>query len=92
MYLSHSTTAVALVLEFLIVGYEQHILDRLCRDIETDLRLHIHSHLEVSERDPWKNGLQDLAAILHLRHLRLFDKTIDIKSIHPPQNYAAENP
>ena len=54
--------------------FVQHLLDRLCRDIETDLRLHIHSHLAVSERDPWKNGLQDLASLVRLRPLRVFDK------------------
>jgi len=42
----------------------QNLLDRLCRDIETDLRLHIHSHLAVSERDPWKNGLQVRPALI----------------------------
>lgn len=57
---------------------KSHLLDRLCRDIETDLRLHIHSHLAVSERDPWKNGLQDLASLVRLRPLRVFDKVVDV--------------
>jgi len=57
---------------------KSNLLDRLCRDIETDLRLHIHSHLAVSERDPWKNGLQDLASLVRLRPLRVFDKIVDV--------------
>ncbi|KAL6052161.1 WASH complex subunit 4 [Balamuthia mandrillaris] len=59
---------------------KEEILDRLCRDIETDLRLHIHSHLNVSERDPWKTGLRDLVSLIRVKPLRVFDNTIDVKS------------
>eukprot|EP01088_Endostelium_zonatum_P014541 TRINITY_DN3239_c0_g1_i1.p1 TRINITY_DN3239_c0_g1~~TRINITY_DN3239_c0_g1_i1.p1 ORF type:complete len:1217 (-),score=305.58 TRINITY_DN3239_c0_g1_i1:81-3731(-) len=56
------------------------VLDRLCRDIETDLRLHIHSHLHVAERDPWRQGITDLVKFVKCRPLRFFDdSTIDFK-------------
>jgi WASH complex subunit 7 len=59
---------------------KKHILEPLCRDIETDLRLHIHSHLEVSDRDPYKTGIKDLVKFVSIKPLRFFDKTIDIKA------------
>ena len=55
------------------------ILDPLCRDVETDLRLHIHSHLAVSDRNPFKTGVKDLAKFLNIKPLRFFEETIDIK-------------
>jgi len=61
-------------------SFQQNLLDRLCRDIETDLRLHIHSHLAVTERDPWKTGLPNLRALVSLTPLRFFGRTLNIKS------------
>lgn len=55
------------------------ILDPLCRDIETDLRLHIHAHLAISDRNPWKNGVKDLSRFFKIRPIRFYDKSIDIK-------------
>jgi len=55
------------------------IINPLCRDIETDLRFHIHAHLKVSDRDPWKNGIKNLVSFVKLKPLRFFDENIDIK-------------
>eukprot|EP01094_Clydonella_sp_ATCC50884_P012957 TRINITY_DN2324_c0_g1_i2.p1 TRINITY_DN2324_c0_g1~~TRINITY_DN2324_c0_g1_i2.p1 ORF type:complete len:1145 (+),score=548.34 TRINITY_DN2324_c0_g1_i2:58-3435(+) len=59
---------------------QDNIITPLCDAIETDLRYHIHSHLEVSVRDPFKNGVQDLAALINIKPLRFFDRTIDLKA------------
>lgn len=32
----------------------QHFLAPVCRQIETDLRLHIHQHLQVGDRNPFR--------------------------------------
>jgi WASH complex subunit 7 len=32
----------------------QEVISRVCDSIEIDLRLHIHSHLKVSDRNPFK--------------------------------------
>jgi len=61
-------------------AFKQHILDPLCRDIETDLRFHIHAHLAVSERNPWKTGVKDLIRFLRLKPLHFFERTIDIQA------------
>ncbi|KAK3730652.1 hypothetical protein QZH41_008272, partial [Actinostola sp. cb2023] len=58
----------------------EHFLQPLCRDIETDLRLHIHQHLQLDDRNPFKVGMRDLSHFLKLRPIRLFDKFIDIKA------------
>ncbi|KAK9147566.1 hypothetical protein Scep_006323 [Stephania cephalantha] len=58
------------------------IIAPLCRDIETDLRLHVHSiHLEGSVRvNPRKTGVSNLSWYLELKPLRLPFKCIDLKS------------
>ncbi|KAL3684666.1 hypothetical protein R1sor_002688 [Riccia sorocarpa] len=58
------------------------LLAPLCRDIETDLRLHVHSaHLKGAVNvNPTKTGVRDLSWFLHLKPLRLTSKRIHIKS------------
>jgi len=56
------------------------IIDPLCKDIEEELRYHIHSHLGVSERNPWKTGVKDLTRFIRLKPLRFVDESIDIKA------------
>eukprot|EP01087_Luapelamoeba_hula_P010422 TRINITY_DN2761_c0_g1_i4.p1 TRINITY_DN2761_c0_g1~~TRINITY_DN2761_c0_g1_i4.p1 ORF type:complete len:775 (-),score=117.22 TRINITY_DN2761_c0_g1_i4:17-2341(-) len=58
---------------------QTHIIERLCRDIETDLRLHIHSHLHVAERDPFRKGLPNLVPLVTLEPLRWLGRRLDIK-------------
>jgi WASH complex subunit 7 len=58
----------------------EQIIDPLCRDIETDLRLHIHSHLKVADRDPFKQGVRDLARFVKIKPIRFFSKSIDIRA------------
>eukprot|EP00005_Dracoamoeba_jomungandri_P006864 CAMPEP_0174266912 /NCGR_PEP_ID=MMETSP0439-20130205/31901_1 /TAXON_ID=0 /ORGANISM="Stereomyxa ramosa, Strain Chinc5" /LENGTH=1083 /DNA_ID=CAMNT_0015354161 /DNA_START=59 /DNA_END=3310 /DNA_ORIENTATION=+ len=57
----------------------KEILDRLCLDIETDLRLHVHHHLKVSNQDPFREGIKDLLSLVQIRPIRFFDTTIDFK-------------
>eukprot|EP01114_Cavostelium_apophysatum_P015887 TRINITY_DN4419_c1_g1_i1.p1 TRINITY_DN4419_c1_g1~~TRINITY_DN4419_c1_g1_i1.p1 ORF type:complete len:1166 (-),score=413.58 TRINITY_DN4419_c1_g1_i1:31-3102(-) len=59
---------------------QKHIIDPLCKDIQTDLLFHIHSHLEVSDRNPMKNGVKDLGRLLKIKPLRSVDRNIDIKA------------
>jgi len=58
----------------------KNIINPLEKDIETDLRLHIHAFLHVEEKDPFKTGIKEFGKFLELKPLRFFDKTIDIKS------------
>ena len=55
------------------------MLQPVCREIETDLRLHIHMHLQLDDRNPFKVGLKDFSTILHIRPIRFFDRFINIK-------------
>lgn len=59
--------------------FQEHLLEPLCRDIETDLRLHIHMHLQLDDRNPFKVGVRDLSNFLKLRPIRFFDRQINIK-------------
>ncbi|XP_078001541.1 WASH complex subunit 4-like [Glandiceps talaboti] len=59
---------------------KDHLLDPLCRDVETDLRLSIHTHLQLDDRNPFKVGMKDLCQFIQLKPIRFFDKVIDLKA------------
>ncbi len=59
-----------------------HIIEPLCRDIETDLRLHIHTkHLDhMHSVNPKTENLRPLRPFLDLAPIRILGLLIDIKS------------
>lgn len=70
------------------------IVDKLCQDIETDLRLQSHSHLQQqqqsnqqsslirnNETSPFRIGVKDYNALLNIPQLQLNDKRIYVKNI-----------
>ena len=57
----------------------QHLLEPLCRAVETDLRLSIHTHLKLDERNPFKVPMQDVSHFLKMKPIRFFSYFIDIK-------------
>ena len=64
-----------------IWGYlEDKLLNPLCHDLETDLRLQVHSHLSLEENNPFKVGLQDLSHFLKVQPILFADKYINIKA------------
>ncbi|XP_072994798.1 uncharacterized protein [Typha latifolia] len=77
--------------KFTLQSYEEEIEDTLkseiiaplCRDIETDLRLHVHStHLKGSVSvNPTKTGVQNLSWYLRMKMLRLPFKIIDLNML-----------
>ncbi|XP_029457390.1 WASH complex subunit 4 isoform X2 [Rhinatrema bivittatum] len=58
----------------------EHLLDKLCKEIEKDLRLSVHTHLKLDERNPFKVGMKDLAHFFSLKPIRFFNRFIDIKA------------
>ncbi|XP_071139375.1 WASH complex subunit 4-like isoform X2 [Mytilus edulis] len=58
---------------------KEYLLDPLCREIETDLRLQIHAHLQLDDRNPFKVGMKDMSQLLKVRPIRFFDRYINIK-------------
>uniref|UniRef100_A0A8B9HRX0 WASH complex subunit 4 n=1 Tax=Astyanax mexicanus TaxID=7994 RepID=A0A8B9HRX0_ASTMX len=57
-----------------------HLLDKLCKEIEKDLRLSVHTHLKLDDRNPFKVGMKDLAHLFSLKPIRFFNRFIDIKA------------
>jgi len=59
----------------------ESMLDPLCRQIETDLRLQIHKHnnIQLDDLNPYKVGLKDMAHLLQVRPIRFLTRTIDLK-------------
>ncbi|XP_071809991.1 WASH complex subunit 4-like [Asterias amurensis] len=60
--------------------FKEHLLDPLCRAIETDLRLSIHNHLQLDSRNPFKVPLQDNSHFIKMRPIRFFNNFLDIKA------------
>ncbi|KAG7274770.1 hypothetical protein CRUP_015757 [Coryphaenoides rupestris] len=60
--------------------FNQHLLDKLCKDIEKDLRLSVHTHLKLDDRNPFKVGTKDLAHFFSLKPVRFFNHFVDIKA------------
>ncbi|XP_065673596.1 WASH complex subunit 4 isoform X2 [Hydra vulgaris] len=59
--------------------FKENFLSPLCKQVETDLRLSIHRHLQLDDRNPFKTGLRDLTQFFQMRPLRFFDEIIDLK-------------
>ncbi|KYO36435.1 WASH complex subunit 4 [Alligator mississippiensis] len=57
----------------------EHLLDKLCKEIEKDLRLSVHTHLQLEDRNPFRVGMKDLAHFFCLNPIRFFNRFIDIK-------------
>jgi hypothetical protein len=55
------------------------ILQPLCHEIETDLRLLVHSHLQLDERNPLRGEINNCAPLLQTQPLRFFDQYIYVK-------------
>ncbi|KAJ8262124.1 hypothetical protein GJAV_G00162500 [Gymnothorax javanicus] len=60
--------------------FKEHLLDKLCKEIEKDLRLSVHTHLKLDDRNPFKVGMKDLAHFFSLKPIRFFNCFIDIKA------------
>jgi len=58
---------------------EENFLARLCRDIETDLRLSIHFELKTDQTKLFKDGLKDLVKFVNLEPICIYDKYINVK-------------
>uniref|UniRef100_A0A3B4A457 Uncharacterized protein n=1 Tax=Periophthalmus magnuspinnatus TaxID=409849 RepID=A0A3B4A457_9GOBI len=60
--------------------FSEHLLDKLCKEIEKDLRLSVHTHLKLDDRNPFKVGMKDLAHFFFLKPIRFFNRFINIKA------------
>ena len=59
---------------------KSRILEPLQRDIDEDLRFQTHLHLQVTDRNPFHDGVRDYARILALRPLLFMGRYYDIRS------------
>ncbi|XP_066997256.2 WASH complex subunit 4 isoform X2 [Anabrus simplex] len=57
----------------------EQVIQPLCHETETNLRLHVHSHLQLDDRNPFRVGAVASSPLLRLRPLRFFDRYIDIR-------------
>lgn len=60
--------------------FEKEVVAPLCNEIETDLRLSTHAHLQLDDRNPLKFGMKNISALLATKPIRFFDGYIDVKN------------
>eukprot|EP00794_Sanderia_malayensis_P006146 gene6146-6852_t len=80
---SHEATRDSMLEAFdkeIMANMKEHLLDRLCQSIETDLRLSIHRHLKLEDRNPFRVGMKDLSQFLKMKPIRFFDRFIDVRA------------
>eukprot|EP01006_Ploeotia_vitrea_P049070 TRINITY_DN67306_c3_g4_i3.p1 TRINITY_DN67306_c3_g4~~TRINITY_DN67306_c3_g4_i3.p1 ORF type:complete len:1284 (+),score=789.38 TRINITY_DN67306_c3_g4_i3:263-4114(+) len=64
-----------------LMGYlEGRILDPLCRQVETNLRLHIHSVVLAQASLRRKGDVKDLSRFIQLKPFNFFDEIVDIRN------------
>jgi len=59
--------------------FDEEIVHPLQTAIENDLRFHIHCHLKVQQRDPFRKGIIDYRPFLELPPIRFFERNLYIK-------------
>nr|XP_039256887.1 WASH complex subunit 4-like [Styela clava] len=65
--------------EDVIAILKQNLLVKVCKEIENDLRLSVHTHLKLDDRNPYKVGLKGLRQLLSIKPLHFLNQMIDIK-------------
>jgi WASH complex subunit 7 len=62
-------------------SFEHHIIQPLCTEVETDLRLHIHSAVIQTTNSiaKLKGNLKDMTTFFKIRPIRFFDSAIEIR-------------
>ncbi|CAG2173816.1 unnamed protein product, partial [Oppiella nova] len=60
--------------------FKSDFLDRICTEFETELRLQVHSDLQLDDQSPFKRHLHDFSALLTSEPIRFNDRLISIKS------------
>ncbi|CAG0882697.1 unnamed protein product [Darwinula stevensoni] len=66
----------------IVKSFMEHIVDPLCADIETDLRLETHSHLTIGDRNPFHIGMRDRSILLAIRPIRFFHHFLSIQGLY----------
>lgn len=52
------------------------LLDKACQEVETELRISTHSHLQLDSRNPFQSPLRDLSPLLTLEPFCLLDTNL----------------
>jgi WASH complex subunit 7 len=81
-----SASALSSYVQHIAALADEHLVLPLCREVEKDLRLHVHSQYAgmdgagatVNHMDPFRTGVVDFSALLTLPALRLDSHVLDI--------------
>ena len=65
---------------FIENSLEREIIQPLCRDIETDLRMHLHSAriIGIASVNPFKDGVRDLSSFTNLPPIRMLNYQVSL--------------
>ncbi|OQV12635.1 WASH complex subunit 7 [Hypsibius exemplaris] len=77
----HETSSVLLKnYRTVIMGeVKEYILDPLCKDIETNLRLLVHSHLSLPDRNPFESAVRDLRMFTSLGPIYFLGQCVSVR-------------
>lgn len=64
-----------------LATFKEIYLDQLYNDVEKDLRLSVHTHLKLDDRNPFRVGMKSLKQGLSISSINFMGKFIDIKAM-----------
>jgi len=81
VHLENSTTLYKSYRDETIEIFKENFLEKLFKNVENDLRLSVHTHLKLDDRNPFNVGIKPLAQSLSLKPIRFMGLLLDIKSM-----------
>uniref|UniRef100_H2ZAQ0 WASH complex subunit 4 n=1 Tax=Ciona savignyi TaxID=51511 RepID=H2ZAQ0_CIOSA len=60
-------------------GLRVNLLDKICKEIENDLRLSVHTHLKLNDRNPFRVTIKSLRQLLALQPVKFLGSFISVK-------------
>ncbi|CAK8684321.1 unnamed protein product [Clavelina lepadiformis] len=81
--IKHFSSPLQLVEAFkeeITLSFKQDLLDKMCKEIENDLRLSVHIHLKLDDRNPFRVGVKSLRQLLAVQPINFLGDFIDVKA------------
>jgi len=68
--------------------FKTNYIDKVCSHLETELRLQVHSHLQLDDQSPFKRYMDNFSIAANCRSLKLLNRLIPLKEMI--ENYLNE--
>jgi len=81
VHLENSTTLYKSYRDDTVEMFKENFLEKLFKNVENDLRLSVHTHLKLDDRNPFNVGVKPLNQSLSLKPIRFMGIILDIKGM-----------